>query len=103
VTPALYVRCSGQICSELRLTSRSTATSGSLSTCRRLPFPPCGKTVLTSFSMSARIAYDNTGSPYDVTRILNPDTQLDEAKYRAYSPLFLPTTFAVRWDSVSSL
>jgi hypothetical protein len=48
--------------------------------------------------MSARIAYDNTGSPYDVTRILNPDTQLDEAKYRAYSPLFLPTTFAVRYD-----
>jgi OPT family oligopeptide transporter len=40
-------------------------------------------------------SYDNTQSPYNVTKILTPDFQLDLAKYEAYSPLFLSTTFAL--------
>jgi OPT family oligopeptide transporter len=40
-------------------------------------------------------AFDNTGAHYNVTRILAPNNTLDQAKYEAYSPLFLPITFAV--------
>ena len=38
----------------------------------------------------SRLAYDNTGQHYNVTKILRDDTTLDIDKYRAYSPLFLP-------------
>lgn len=41
-------------------------------------------------------AYDNTGSKYDVGRILT-DFKFDEAKYKAYSPLYLPTQFALAY------
>jgi OPT family small oligopeptide transporter len=40
-------------------------------------------------------AFDNTGVHYNVTRILTPENTLDQSLYEAYSPLFLPTTFAV--------
>ncbi|KAK3392966.1 putative isp4 protein [Podospora didyma] len=42
-------------------------------------------------------AYDNTGHPYVVSRILGDDLQFDEAKYMAYSPLYLPTQFALAY------
>ncbi|KAK0717183.1 OPT oligopeptide transporter protein-domain-containing protein [Lasiosphaeria miniovina] len=42
-------------------------------------------------------AYDNTGVQYDVSRILGDDLQFDEAKYKAYSPLYLPTQFALAY------
>jgi len=38
--------------------------------------------------------YDNTANPYNVTRILNPDHTFNQAEYEAYSPTFLPATFA---------
>ena len=41
-------------------------------------------------------AYDNTGNPYNVTLILT-DGRFDEAKYHAYSPLYLPTQFALSY------
>jgi OPT family oligopeptide transporter len=44
-------------------------------------------------------AFDNTGAPYNVTRILTPNNALDEAKYEAYSPLFLPISFAIAYGS----
>lgn len=47
--------------------------------------------------MSDSNAYDNTGSVYNVTRILTPDYLFDEAKYKAYSPLFLSTTFSLSY------
>jgi OPT family oligopeptide transporter len=47
--------------------------------------------------ITSRGAFDNTGQPYDVTRILTPDTKLDIRKYRAYSPLYLSTTFAISY------
>lgn len=42
-------------------------------------------------------SYDNTGSPYNVTKILTPDFTFDPAKYAQYSPLFLSTTFALAY------
>lgn len=47
--------------------------------------------------MSDSITYDNTGSSYNVTKILTPEFTLDIAKYKAYSPLFLSTTFALSY------
>lgn len=45
----------------------------------------------------SRMSYDNTGQEYDVNRILTPDATLDIVKYKAYSPLYLPTAFAVSY------
>lgn len=42
-------------------------------------------------------AFDNTGEYYNVTRILTPGNTLDHVKYEAYSPLFLPTVFAMSY------
>ena len=47
--------------------------------------------------MSDSNSYDNTGSVYNVTRILTPDYLFDEAKYKTYSPLFLSTTFSLAY------
>jgi OPT family oligopeptide transporter len=47
--------------------------------------------------MSDSATYDNTGSSYNVTRILTPEFTLDLAAYKAYSPLFLSTTFAMSY------
>jgi len=47
--------------------------------------------------MSDSATYDNTGSSYNVTRILTPEFRLDLAAYQAYSPLFLSTTFAMSY------
>jgi len=47
--------------------------------------------------MSDSATYDNTGSPYNVTRILNPQFTLDLAENKSYSPLFLSTTFAMSY------
>ena len=42
-------------------------------------------------------AFDNTGAHYNVTRILTPANTLDQSLYEAYSPLFLPTVFAISY------
>ncbi|KAG6329926.1 hypothetical protein ID866_9163, partial [Astraeus odoratus] len=47
--------------------------------------------------MSSRISYDNTGAPYDVSRIINPDASFNLTAYEEYSPLFLSTTFALAY------
>jgi OPT family oligopeptide transporter len=41
--------------------------------------------------------YDNTGNEYNVTRILTPESTLDVAAYKEYSPLFLSASFAVAY------
>lgn len=38
--------------------------------------------------------YDNTASVYDVSRVMNADNSFNAAEYEAYSPPFLPATFA---------
>ncbi|KAI9653398.1 MAG: hypothetical protein M1821_007063 [Bathelium mastoideum] len=47
--------------------------------------------------MSDSQTYDNTGQVYDVTRIVTSQLTLNEAAYKAYSPLFLSTTFAMSY------
>lgn len=47
--------------------------------------------------ISSRTSFDRFGKSYDVTRIISPDANLDVAKYEAYSPLFLSTTFAISY------
>jgi len=47
--------------------------------------------------MSSSGSYDNTGSSYNVSRVLNDQQELDIASYEAYSPLFLSTTFAIAY------
>ncbi|KAJ7128729.1 OPT oligopeptide transporter [Mycena epipterygia] len=42
-------------------------------------------------------SFDNTGKSYNVSRILTPDKVFDEAKYEAYSPIFLSTTFSISY------
>jgi OPT family oligopeptide transporter len=42
-------------------------------------------------------AYDNTGNQYNVSMILDEQTRFDLDKYNAYSPLFLPTQFALAY------
>ena len=39
--------------------------------------------------MSDSSTYDNTGSPYNTSRILTPEFTLDEEAYKNYSPLFI--------------
>lgn len=51
--------------------------------------------------------FDNTGKPYDVTKILTPDFLFDEGAYEAYSRVYLPITYvlsyAVQFASLSAL
>ncbi|KAI1268491.1 OPT oligopeptide transporter protein-domain-containing protein [Xylariaceae sp. FL1019] len=47
--------------------------------------------------MNDASTYDNTGSFYDVSRVLTPDFLLDENAYQAYSPLFISTAFALAY------
>lgn len=47
--------------------------------------------------ISTSVSYDNTGQNYNVTKILNDQFEFDLSKYKAYSPLFLGTTFALAY------
>jgi hypothetical protein len=47
--------------------------------------------------MVASGSFDNTGSPYNVTRILNDDSTFNLDAYKAYSPLFISVTFAISY------
>ncbi|CAN8104579.1 unnamed protein product [Discula destructiva] len=47
--------------------------------------------------MVANTNFDIYGQTYNTTRILNADTTLNEAAYRAYSPLFLPAAFSLTY------
>ncbi|KAJ7159202.1 OPT oligopeptide transporter protein-domain-containing protein [Mycena crocata] len=50
------------------------------------------------FPISANVPYDRFGFQYNVSRILTPGKNtLDTAAYAAYSPLFLPATYAVTY------
>jgi OPT family small oligopeptide transporter len=47
--------------------------------------------------ISSRGSYDHFGNPYNVSMILNDDTTFNEELYKAYSPLYLSTTFAIAY------
>jgi OPT family small oligopeptide transporter len=42
-------------------------------------------------------SYDRFGKSYDPSRILNPDVTFNEDLYKAYSPLYLPVSFALTY------
>lgn len=41
--------------------------------------------------------FDRYANNYNTTRILNPDTTINEAAYKAYSPLILPAAFSLSY------
>jgi OPT family small oligopeptide transporter len=48
--------------------------------------------------ISSLSAYDNTGNPYDVQRVLTPDlASLNVTAYNEYSPLYIPIAFAMSY------
>ena len=51
--------------------------------------------------------FDNTGKPYDVSKILTPDFLFDKVAYESYSRVYLPATYllsyAVQFASLSAL
>lgn len=44
------------------------------------------------FPFSSSSTFDNTGMPYNTSRVMNPDFSLNDEAYAAYSPVFLSTT-----------
>ena len=46
--------------------------------------------------MSAPVSFDGAGAPYDASRV-NQDGQFNLDMHKAYSPLYLPITFAVQY------
>ncbi|KAF8264244.1 OPT oligopeptide transporter [Lactarius quietus] len=42
-------------------------------------------------------SFDNTGSPYNVSRIINDDATFNIDAYKAYSPIFISVTFAISY------
>lgn len=52
---------------------------------------------LAYFPISANEPYDRYGNVYDVTRILTQNDTFNEEAYNAYSPLYLPATYATTY------
>ncbi|KAF8263227.1 small oligopeptide transporter [Lactarius quietus] len=42
-------------------------------------------------------SFDNTGSPYNISRIINDDATFNLGAYKAYSPLFISISFAISY------
>ena len=42
-------------------------------------------------------SFDNTGTQYNVSRIINPDSSFNVEAYKAYSPLFIPASRAMSY------
>ena len=61
-------------------------------------FPQYTNTWYSGFlPMVSSQSFDNTGSPYNVSRIINDDSTFNIAAYEAYSPLFISITFAISY------
>jgi len=45
-------------------------------------------------------SFDNTGNPYNLSKIINADSSFNVNAYRAYSPLFLPVAFTISYRLV---
>ena len=43
------------------------------------------------------VVFDNTGKPYDVSKILTPDYLFDKDAYEAYSRVYLPITYVLSY------
>ena len=49
------------------------------------------------FPISANEPYDRFGQLYNISRVLRADDTFDQAAYYAYSPLYLPATYAMTY------
>jgi hypothetical protein len=47
--------------------------------------------------ISVNGVFDRYGAEYNISRILDSRTLVDEAAYKAYSPLFFPTTYIMAY------
>ncbi|OJD29836.1 opt family small oligopeptide transporter [Diplodia corticola] len=47
------------------------------------------------FQINANAAYDNTGASYNMSRVIDSNGVFDYEAYQTYSPIFLPTSFAI--------
>ncbi|KAF8637559.1 hypothetical protein AX17_002745 [Amanita inopinata Kibby_2008] len=52
---------------------------------------------LSYFPISANEPYDRFGKVYNITRVLTKDDRFDPDAYNAYSPLYLPATYAMTY------
>ncbi|KDR75502.1 hypothetical protein GALMADRAFT_140147 [Galerina marginata CBS 339.88] len=52
---------------------------------------------LAFFPISANEPFDRFGATYNVSRVLRRNDTFDEAAYNAYSPLYLPATYAITY------
>lgn len=52
---------------------------------------------LAYFPIAASEPFDRFGHVYNVSRVLRRDDTFDEAAYKAYSPLYLPATYAMTY------
>ncbi|EIW80549.1 oligopeptide transporter [Coniophora puteana RWD-64-598 SS2] len=52
---------------------------------------------LAYFPINDNNPYDRFGKPYDVTRVLDSSLRFNETAYLAYSPLYLPATYAMTY------
>ncbi|GLB37836.1 putative OPT oligopeptide transporter protein [Lyophyllum shimeji] len=52
---------------------------------------------LAYFPISANEPYDRYGNVYDITRVLTKEDRFDVDAYNAYSPLYLPATYAMTY------
>jgi hypothetical protein len=52
---------------------------------------------LGHFPISANEPYDRHGDVYNITRVLTQEDRFDKAAYDAYSPLYLPATYAMTY------
>jgi OPT family oligopeptide transporter len=50
-----------------------------------------------NFPMFGSSPFDNTGKVYNISRVVTNDQRLDAAAYEAYSPLYLPVTYAMTY------
>jgi len=49
--------------------------------------------------MSVGMSFDNTGAPYNLSAVVT-NNLFDQAKYEAYSPMYLPITYAVTYGTI---
>ncbi|KAG8956736.1 hypothetical protein FRC04_000214 [Tulasnella sp. 424] len=47
--------------------------------------------------ISGTIAYDRFAQPYDISRVITPDNNLNVTAYEEYSPLYLPVTYVMTY------
>lgn len=52
---------------------------------------------LAHFPISANTPYDRDGAVYNITRVLTRDDRFNATAYAAYSPLYMPATYAMTY------